>query len=78
MTDADFCRHHGWKAGTVLEAAANGHCFQIRITAVGEGLVLGRRITNDYGPDNFEGLVYEDAPEGTWLLQRCLWRQQGE
>lgn len=70
MTDAEMCRAHGWTVGTRLRGERQDrHVDEIVITAIGETLVLARRVRP------------EPRPEGLWCLAMRDWavvHEEGE
>jgi len=78
LSDAQICRYNQWTAGTELFAAkvrvfknnVLAHVardVRIRLTAIGETLVLGRQLTS--------GVVgLRSAPERVWNLHDADWR----
>lgn len=67
MTDAELCRRRGWTAGTRL-VGEDGHVETvIRITAVGERLVLAVVEESDGHPG--------DDREFLWSLHHRQWRE---
>lgn len=65
MTDADLCRARGWCVGDLLWGVECGRSAVIRLTAIGERLVLARAVERD-GVD-------VDADEAHWSLSCREW-----
>jgi hypothetical protein len=64
MESADLCRANGWGPGTILEGDEGRGPERIRITAVGEQVILAT------------GLGKHDR-EGHWTLKMRDWRKVG-
>ncbi len=64
-TDADTCRLNGWTVGTVLVGDDGHGPEKIRITAIGENLILAKCIEDKHGNA-------VDEYEGVWSLS---WRE---
>lgn len=67
MTEADYCRRKGWGVGTVLSGERHGHVDRIRITAIGERLVLAVHVECD-------GREVPHRGEGPWTLTLRKWK----
>jgi hypothetical protein len=66
-TNADLCREHGWVAGDLLccsDTIPPELPKFVRITAIGETEVLGRRVNSDCS----------EGPEGPLTLRPLAWR----
>lgn len=66
-SDAEKCRHNGWKAGTLLIGNEGYGNDIIRITAVGEERILARHVAKLYG----SGRHFDY--ESTWCLDGRDW-----
>ena len=66
-TEAETCRLNGWQVGTVLVGDEGYGPEKIKITAIGESLVLAKRIENTRG----EQVEYH---EGTWTFSCREWK----
>lgn len=74
MTSADFCRERGWKVGDIIRCEyASGRYRILRITAIGEKLVLGCTYIKRWGWTTerirrIEDTANEQWEEGDWLI----------
>lgn len=67
LNQADLCRANGWTVGTILEGDEGYGPYRIKITAIGETVILARRISCD-------GKPYLGR-ETIWSLARCDWKK---
>lgn len=67
VSDADKCRKNGWNAGTRLVGNEGYGPTVIELTAIGETLILAKRISHDGKP--------EDGYERIWRLDCRDWKR---
>lgn len=67
-SSAEICRQMGWVAGQYVESV-NPDPVLLRLTAIGEELVLGRVVLP------CEGQWIDDADESLWDLRYRAWRK---
>jgi len=83
LSAADLCRFRGWGPGTVLEGIERDHVTgevycadRIRLTAIGEQLVLARGV--ERAPprgDTHGAFELHDDYESSWSLSAREWRE---
>lgn len=73
MTDAERCRANGWIPGDTLEGCSTtGAWARIRLTAVGESIVLARQVERRFREHPWEPTR---SLECSWPLDTREWRK---
>lgn len=67
LSDAELFRRNGWKRGTRLVGDEGYGPTVIEITAVGDGMILARRVSHNGATDRY--------PEGNWGLSGREWSE---
>ena len=68
MNAADMCRTNGWVVGDSLEGDEGHGPTRIRITAIGETVILAR-------PTHHNGNPLRETYESAWTLRYRDWRK---
>jgi hypothetical protein len=79
LSSAEICRQNGWQVGTMLRGMAERTEIYVRITAIGERLVLARLCGEQYVEPGrrfrlgLPALVNGNLDEAVWDLHTRDW-----